>query len=1017
MSLIFSLATQPVVSNTTTGSGSRSIFVNPGSAVRDWSSGNDSNDGLTKSTPLATLAQARTFWASGDTIKLAPAAIITEPPTWSQSETGTSAPNYSEVINFEGDFAAPAVFNAFDSFTGSWTDDGTSNNTYTTQVSRVWYDQVGSPSSSGKQSTSWRILQNSEQLTEVLLVVLPSTVSEFSTEAACLAYVRATPGTFYIQGYNGSCMDKGWQKLPTSTTETLYLHTLDNSNPNTNKISIGQRFMPAFNKGSKISNIVFFGGVGHNGVIWRGCEVRNCKIYYPLHHAQFCAAATLYDVMVYGGNKAHGGYAYHNFDANNANPGQGTRLIRCSAINYTGAFNSIMGGHGTDATTNPIIDFLEVDDFYGFNINNIGWSSLCKNKQIWNRPVLINCNGISAPFGDCYINDMTMVQGEVYASGGLIVPGSNGNTLTINNSNITINQDTLFASNLTNSLGRLGTINFNNTNILLKGDNPNNSWLSLSNSGVGTINFNSTILACDTLDEAYSRGGAVSTSGWIFNYNNCLVSGLQYNAGSANITANIDDHTVLGGQTGLYRDTKGQLAIDSSNMLQYLGHRVKKLASFNINLFGSSAQYAYALTSRDLLTYGPTGINTAISSLPTGVVLNTISIVKGASTTWVLLVGNNGAIYKMTVGGSTLTTVNSSRSKNWVSIVDTSQVDTSASGGRTWLLADDGSITEYVADSDTFTDRSSGVSFPLLGGFFDGTDLLVWGGNARGTSNGTSGGVLHSTDFGSTWAYSLQSTDTSPGSIGSYAYRVGCGTKVNSNWLLFGSKGTMLIGSKVASATGVITGNVLTISGTVSGVYRVGQTITGTGVGAARTITSLGTGTGGTGTYNVSSGADVTSTTITGTDTKISWTARQIRTDIDFIACRSDNLTSGSPLTMTSKKVLLLGSPNIGAQYPTCRSQLLVTLDTSSSSSDYTLWTTSIQRPPLLSVSDVALVTNGQSTVQGVYYEFILSGKFPEFARSEGTTGWHKARAIRFNPTSRVIDNSPELAKIDRYLQ
>jgi hypothetical protein len=59
---------------------------------------------------------------------------------------------------------------------------------------------------------------------------------------------------------------------------------------------------------------------------------------------------------------------------------------------------------------------------------------------------------------------------------------------------------------------------------------------------------------------------------------------------------------------------------------------------------------------------------------------------------------------------------------------------------------------------------------------------------------------------------------------------------------------------------------VLTVGGTVTGVYGIGMTITGTSVAANSIIISLGTGTGGAGTYNLSASSTVsTAETITGT--------------------------------------------------------------------------------------------------------------------------------------------------------
>lgn len=68
----------------------------------------------------------------------------------------------------------------------------------------------------------------------------------------------------------------------------------------------------------------------------------------------------------------------------------------------------------------------------------------------------------------------------------------------------------------------------------------------------------------------------------------------------------------------------------------------------------------------------------------------------------------------------------------------------------------------------------------------------------------------------------------------------------------------------VASTTISGTYGTLTVGGTVTGTFGVGQTLSGTGVVAGTAITALGTGTGGAGTYIVNNNTVVASTAITG---------------------------------------------------------------------------------------------------------------------------------------------------------
>lgn len=78
----------------------------------------------------------------------------------------------------------------------------------------------------------------------------------------------------------------------------------------------------------------------------------------------------------------------------------------------------------------------------------------------------------------------------------------------------------------------------------------------------------------------------------------------------------------------------------------------------------------------------------------------------------------------------------------------------------------------------------------------------------------------------------------------------------------------------VASTTISGTYGILTVGGTVAGVFGVGDTLTGTGISVTTTITALGTGTGGAGTYIVDVNTVVSSTAITaGTSVETKWIA------------------------------------------------------------------------------------------------------------------------------------------------
>jgi hypothetical protein len=66
-------------------------------------------------------------------------------------------------------------------------------------------------------------------------------------------------------------------------------------------------------------------------------------------------------------------------------------------------------------------------------------------------------------------------------------------------------------------------------------------------------------------------------------------------------------------------------------------------------------------------------------------------------------------------------------------------------------------------------------------------------------------------------------------------------------------------------AGSTISGTTFTAAAAITGIFRIGMTLTGTGVTAGTTIVAFGTGTGGAGTYTVNISQTVAATAITGT--------------------------------------------------------------------------------------------------------------------------------------------------------
>ena len=81
---------------------------------------------------------------------------------------------------------------------------------------------------------------------------------------------------------------------------------------------------------------------------------------------------------------------------------------------------------------------------------------------------------------------------------------------------------------------------------------------------------------------------------------------------------------------------------------------------------------------------------------------------------------------------------------------------------------------------------------------------------------------------------------------------------------------TVLRTSGSASATScAIVGTVLTISGTITGTFALGMTISGVGITPGTKITAFGNGSGGTGTYTVDTNQTISSTAISGVNNTV----------------------------------------------------------------------------------------------------------------------------------------------------
>lgn len=193
-------------------------------------------------------------------------------------------------------------------------------------------------------------------------------------------------------------------------------------------------------------------------------------------------------------------------------------------------------------------------------------------------------------------------------------------------------------------------------------------------------------------------------------------------------------------------------------------------------------------------------------------------------------------------------------------------------------------ISPYLQVNNTGTSTSSiGVSSWVASAVAGQLQLA----KSRGAAVGTRGIVSSGDDFGSlTWAGDdgtnfvlgasiAAQVDGTPGTNDMPGRLVFSttddGASSPTERLRIDSAGRCDMQSNMASGGGTgsacsISGTTLTVGGTVSGTFAVGQRIWGTGVEPNTFITALGTGTGGAGTYTISNTQTVASTAMWGID-------------------------------------------------------------------------------------------------------------------------------------------------------
>jgi len=183
---------------------------------------------------------------------------------------------------------------------------------------------------------------------------------------------------------------------------------------------------------------------------------------------------------------------------------------------------------------------------------------------------------------------------------------------------------------------------------------------------------------------------------------------------------------------------------------------------------------------------------------------------------------------------------------------------------------------------------------------------------------------------------------------------------------------TLLAGTTTAAtaSTATVNGSLLTVGGTITGTFAVGQVISGTGITAGTKIIGLGTGTGGAGTYTVSPSGPALSSG-TSTASSISGTTLTIGGSITGSFAVNQILTGN--YIPANTQITALGSGTGGAGTYTI-SPAFTTFQAGTSSSSSISGTTLTVGGSVTGNFAVGQEINGTGVVAGTIITALLTG-------------------------------------------
>jgi hypothetical protein len=680
------------------------------------SSGSNSNNG-SAAAPFLTLNHAISVAPAGSTIR-APGLVVREEVT-----------NTSKKLTIEGAPGAPIVYDAFDTVTPSWSVH--SGPVYLATITHAW----GGSGEKRGETRLMPLLLGNDALYYEAQVGSGSSGYQFADEAAALAFVAATPGTFYVRGLNGSSYAAGWE----AGVQEYFVHPLGSVDASTLNWRVAQRenIQPGCGIGGVVRHAVRFGGNHRDGFGLYDCLAEHVQAIFPSGHGLMVAGATAVDCSVYSGSPVISGVnAFHSY-SNAFRPR--TKIVRPKVKDYSGASQTCFNSHGNTVGV-PTIGMVEIDDLDAENVTLVlGGFGEVRDGVVCRRPKVRNAQALTSQTGggvsiriespECSFNGRNL-------NG--ILEGTNGIATSLE----IVGPGYLSGMNyLYRGLANSGRLICKDLDLAFTHDQGNHRWFSAGSAPIGGAEFVRCALRCEghTTDHT-TLAAASAAAGASFSMTDCVLDGVAAPA-TATLTRTF------------YGDSRLRLADEFSEPIKLDRYPMADSGEVSVQavnkVTNNGIRACMLVTSRGarfMDADNPRGIGfLRLSVDPASVTLGGGVFVNDATVRFAVF-GAGGRFWKSNAGFTEFTEVTTGRSTDWLGAV-------SAENGTCFLLGSAGEITEYAAAGDTFTDRTSGVTYPLRRGWWDGTAYIVVGGD------GTTGGILRSTD-GTTWTSVYSSTDS-----------------------------------------------------------------------------------------------------------------------------------------------------------------------------------------------------------------------------------------------------------------